>query len=97
MDNNYIDLQHETPITLKEVPKRLPTRHGRKVHYATTYRWVTKGVRGKILPSLLIGGIRYTTVEALDRIVNGPTQARPDSARTDEVLEVNKALDEAGL
>jgi hypothetical protein len=52
-------------ISLKEVPLYLPKRHGKKVHYSTIYRWATKGVRGQVLASILIGGLRYTTVEAL--------------------------------
>lgn len=63
------DLQHEQAITLAEGVNHLPKRNGKKVHYSTVYRWATKGVRGRVLESRLVGGIRYTTVEAVQRFL----------------------------
>lgn len=70
----------EELIALTDVPKRLPRRRGKKVHYSTVYRWATKGSRGKKLESRLIGGVRYTTQAALqDFLQNDP---RPKIERT---------------
>lgn len=56
-------------ISLREVALVLPRRHEKKVHYSTVYRWATKGARGKVLESQLVGGVRYTTLEALRRFL----------------------------
>jgi len=62
-----IDLQNEQVITLTDVSSYLPKRRGKKTHYQTVFRWATKGVRGNMLASVKIGGIRYTSLEALRR------------------------------
>ena len=64
-----IDLTNDTLIALSEVPQHLPKRNGKKVHYSTVYRWATKGARGRILDTELVGGIRYTTVSALQEFI----------------------------
>ncbi|MCB0311329.1 MAG: DUF1580 domain-containing protein [Bdellovibrionales bacterium] len=71
--NNALELQKETLISFTDVPKLLPKRRGKKVHYSTIYRWATKGARGRILESQLIGGIRYTSIPALNRFLGTTT------------------------
>ncbi|MEM9353572.1 MAG: DUF1580 domain-containing protein [Planctomycetota bacterium] len=56
-------------VALRDVPAILPRRRGKKTHYSTVYRWVTKGARGKKLESRLVGGVRYTTRVALQRFL----------------------------
>lgn len=64
-------LEDEALITLKEVPDYLPKQqNGRKVSYGTVWRWVKKGAHGRVLESVKIGGIRYTSVNALDRFTD---------------------------
>ena len=64
-----LDFTREQAIPLSEVPRYVPKRRGKKVHYSTVYRWATKGVRGRHLETALIGGIRYTTVEEVLRFL----------------------------
>lgn len=85
-----IDIERERPISLAEVPAFVPKRNGKKVHYSTVYRWTTKGVRGRVLESIMVGGIRYTTVEAVHRFL----AARPTS-RVEPVLCLEDAVDDA--
>ncbi len=87
-----IDLRNETVIALSEVPNHLPKRNGKKTHYATVYRWALKGARGRILESTLIGGVRYTSLEALQRFLDGRTSAATPTeldATLDRVLTEN--------
>lgn len=94
-----IDLSTETPITIAEVPLHIPKRHGRKVHYSTVYRWMTKGVRGRKLESLLIGGVRYTSLEAIARFLKVIPQkpaALPKSLG-DLSSAIESALQDAGV
>lgn len=60
-----IDLQNEKLVAIGEVPSLLPRRRGKKTHYQTVWRWATKGINGKILATVKLGGVRYTSVEAL--------------------------------
>lgn len=91
------DLRRESLITLAEVPNYVPQRRGRKVHYSTVFRWVTRGARGRVLQSVLFGGIRFTSLEALDRFLDQSVAVRPCILGQDDLSEVNQALDEAGL
>lgn len=81
-----LDIQSETPISLSDVPGILPKKKGKKVHYSTVYRWVTKGTRGRILESMLIGGVRFTTIEALNRFFETTTIQANDN-HVDDVIE----------
>ncbi len=98
---NREQLSRETPLVFSEVPKRLPKRHGKKVHYSTVYRWATKGVRGRVLETVRVGGVRYTSIEALERFLTAQTPTdieAPKSAELDdELTAIQRHLDEAGL
>lgn len=98
---NRQQFARETPLVFSDVPKRLPKRNGKKVHYSTVYRWATKGVRGRILETVRVGGVRYTSVEALERFLSAPTPAdpaEPNVAPLDaELVAIQRHLDEAGL
>jgi len=71
----FDDLANAIPLT--EVPNLLPRRRGKKTHYSTVYRWATKGARGRVLESKLVGGIRYTSQEALQRFINHRLKNNP--------------------
>ena len=62
-----VDIQHEQLVSLKEASKLLPKRNGKRMHYSTIYRWATKGARGRKLESVHLGGVLYTSVEAISR------------------------------
>jgi hypothetical protein len=91
-----VSVIHESPLTLKEVADYLPMRRGRKIHYSTIFRWATKGTRGRILETTLVGGIRYTTIEALERFLGNAVPTSPSSAAVPQ-YEIEQALDQIGL
>lgn len=66
-----INIDNEELLTLSAATKRLP--HGRAskpVHVATIHRWASpRGLKGVRLESVKVGGIRYTSSEALDRFI----------------------------
>jgi hypothetical protein len=66
-----IDPQNETLISLTEAAKRLPGRP----NITTVWRWRNRGVRGVKLESILSGGRRFTSVEALRRFQERVTAA----------------------
>ncbi len=98
---NRQQLSRETPLVFSEVPNRLPKRHGKKIHYSTVYRWATKGVRGRVLETVRVGGVRYTTVEALERFLSAPTlvnlEAPKSATLDDELTAIQRQLDDAGV
>jgi hypothetical protein len=67
-----ITLQEEL-LSFAEAAKRLPGRP----HLSTIFRWVSNGVRGRILETLTIGGRRYTSRKALERFCAASPEARP--------------------
>ncbi len=92
---NYdIDLQVERVIPISDVSDYLPKRRGKKTHYQTVWRWVTKGANGKMLASVKIGGVRYTSIEALQRFLQSHNPKLPLGEHQDSV---ERALLDAGL
>lgn len=61
-----IDVQNEN---LYMVNKLLPQIPGQP-HISTLIRWYTKGVRGVKLETALIGGRRFTSLEAIQRFID---------------------------
>jgi hypothetical protein len=61
-----IDTQTETLIPINEASGHVP---GSKPHLATIWRWVQRGVRNVKLDTVLVGGKRYTSAEAIARFV----------------------------
>lgn len=98
-------LSDDTLVPLTEAPLHLPRRRGKKVHYATVYRWATKGARGRVLESRFLGGVRYTTLGALRRYCADVSVAAPEAPPrrcapvppTPELRAIEQALDDDGL
>src|SRR5690349_2456863 len=63
-----IDLATEQLIPFNQVPSLLPrVRRGRKPHVGSIFRWAKKGLAGHRLEYLQVGGVKCTSVEALQR------------------------------
>lgn len=65
------DLFSESPLSLSAAAKLLPGRP----HISTVWRFAQKGVRGVRLETIVSGGRRFTTHEALERFVGRTTAA----------------------
>lgn len=100
--NSQLSTKH---IPIRDLPNHIPRNRGRKVHIATVYRWMNRGVRGIRLETLLIGGRRYVTEESLERFVSlvssqttaGPTQKVVTEQRQREIAGAQKLCDAAGI
>ena len=78
-----IDLTLEELILVGDVPKRFPAgRSGRRLHIGTVYRWISCGAGGARLEAIRVGGVMYTSVEALQRFANRCSGARIVSPTT---------------
>ena len=72
-----VDLTAETLIPLPAAASRVPPAG---VALSTAHRWRLNGVRGNKLATVLVGGRRYTSIEALERFlaaINGGQVATP--------------------
>ena len=56
-----IDVEHERLMTLKQAAAYLPNRP----NVSTIFRWIQRGCRNVRLRSVLLGGVRHTSAEAL--------------------------------
>jgi Protein of unknown function (DUF1580) len=68
-----IDVQREQPISFNEAAKFLPD--GRRPGFSTWWRWSTKGIHGVKLETLLVGGRRCTSADAVARFFERTTAA----------------------
>ena len=69
-----MSLTSEDLLTFRQAANEFPGR--RKVGAATLHRWRLQGVRGgHKLETCLIGGIRYTSKQAIDRFIQAVNSA----------------------
>jgi hypothetical protein len=64
-----INVESETLIPFSGARSAFPG--DRRVSLATLHRWRQRGVRGVLLETCLVGGLRYTSLEAIARFVAG--------------------------
>ncbi len=96
-----IDPQSERLLTLIEAAKLLP----RRPHVATLWRWRTSGIRDIKLETMMYGGRRVTSLEALDRFFERVTAAadgKPSLAETPRqrerrIKQTERRAEELGL
>ena len=92
-----LDVQKEMVVSFSDARSAFPGIV-RRLSLATLHRWRLNGVRGVKLETVLIGGLRYTSLEAITRFIQAqnaddtpavpaitPTQRRKQSeaARTE--------------
>ncbi len=98
-----IDVQTETLISFSDARSAFPGIV-RRLSLATLHRWRLNGVRGVKLETVLIGGLRYTSREAIGRFIQAqnaddapaaPVITQAQRRRLSEAARL--ALQEAGI
>ncbi|MCC9608553.1 DUF1580 domain-containing protein [Blastopirellula sp. JC732] len=87
-----IEISSESLLSFAEAARRLPGRP----NISTLHRWRLHGIRGVKLESALIGGRRYTSVEALERFsmrMTSVAEGKPIPLRSERQRQ--KAIDRA--
>jgi hypothetical protein len=81
-----IDITKEQMLSLKMAARLIPGRDGKPVHLSTIWRWILKGRRGVKLESIVIGGSRFTSREAMTRFIEAlnPEQQPVGTIRTSQ-------------
>ena len=89
-----IELQEETLLTLAQAALRTPGAP----HVSTLHRWRLRGVRGVKLETVLIGGRRFTSEEALRRFADRLTRVSESATCSqNQEAEVLSKLDQFGI
>lgn len=93
-----IDIQCESLITLGQAAAALPGRPSA----ATLWRWRTRGVNGRKLEAVRIGGRSYTSIEALARFcehqgIGNALTVRSPRQRKRDIERAEHELDAAGV
>ena len=99
-----IDISTERLITFTAAARvRPPSRAGRPTHVATVHRWRLRGLRGVRLEAVRLGGVWYTSYEALQRFaarLAGETDGGPAATGTASAVPgraIDAALDRLGI
>jgi hypothetical protein len=76
-----IDILRETLIRLADVRDHLPRNaKGKKADRSVAFRWAGKGLKNQRLEYIQIGGVRHTSLEALQRFFDRLTHGAPGPA-----------------
>ena len=95
-----IDPNTETLKTLKQVARKFPGRRGRGVSLSCVWRWVSRGRRGHRLETILVGGRRYSSEEAVMRFIralNPEQPSRQGDVASDQDAAIEKELEANGF
>ena len=95
-----IDPEAEQLILPREVCRMFPGRSGKGIALCTALRWMLKGRKGHKLESLIAGGQRYTSREAVSRFLdklNGGSHYRPNQQRVDRTREAQRVEHELAV
>lgn len=98
-------LEHEELISLHAAARLVPssrTPGTSGIHVATIHRWSRKGIKGKRLETVLVGGVRYTSAAALARFVRSlnegvPALLAPPAREQQRVKKTERLLNSARL
>jgi hypothetical protein len=78
-----IDIRYEPLLSLEDAAKLAPgLRAGQHVSTASVHRWARTGMRGVRLETIVAGGRRCTTREALQRFFSRVTEERDGRQET---------------
>ena len=94
-----IDHLTETLVNFQHAGRHIPGNPA----LCTLHRWRLSGVRKTKLETLLVGGIRYTSIEAINRFITEqnadqiPAPAITAGQRRRQAESANRVLQEAGL
>jgi len=94
-----IDVKTEKIVPFQKAGRKFPENR----HVSTIHRYRLRGVRGIKLETILIGGIRYTSEEAIQRFIDSlnsagsPAPAISPAQRQRQSEAARVALQEMGI
>jgi Protein of unknown function (DUF1580) len=98
-----IDVSNEKLIPLRELARMIPGRNGKPIAFSTVWRWALNGRRGHRLPTIQVGGGRYTTAQWWSDFLTA-TNRHIDQTTTDCTVsdgvrqeQIDRELDREGI
>ena len=88
-----IDINSESLIPFRDIPAWTKEHLGNRVHPSTIHRWRLRGARGIKLETILAGGTRYSSHEALCRFFATVTAAADGESH----IAIQSALDSKAI
>jgi hypothetical protein len=94
-----INVERETLRLLTKAVADIPGRP----HSSTILRWALRGVKGVRLETIVVGGRRFTSVEAIGRFILRlseppvPHNSTADSEQGEKAARIDSKLDQAGF
>ena len=94
-----IDASTESLIRFQQAGSKIPSRPS----ICALHRWRLNGARGVKLETLLVGGTRFTSVEAIARFITEQNRDEPPTPeltakqRRTQAESANRVLQEAGI
>lgn len=64
-ESYHIDALCDRLLALRRLADWHQHRTGEAIHRSVRYRWAKRGIRGIRLPTILVGGVRFTSEEAV--------------------------------
>lgn len=92
-----IDIESEQLLTVKAAREWLRGRTGHAPHRNTIRDWARVGLKGVVLETVRIGGLVYTSVEAMQRFSDrrqSPAAVAPSKRRLREIEAANRRATE---
>lgn len=95
-----IDTKHEELLTIPQAAKEVPPVG---ISIACAWRWALHGTRGRRLDSVVIGGRRYTSKQAIERFLNhshsteSTTPSSNSASREKAIAKAEAELSAMGL
>ena len=89
-----IDIRSEQLLTMKQAPQYTPGTP----HFTTIYRWCYRP--HDALETVLVGGRRFTSAEAIERFVRrctGGDTVAPTASRQKQIAQAENELARAGI
>jgi hypothetical protein len=84
-----IDVTNETLLPFSKTPAWTEAKLGKRISPATLHRWRLRGCRGVRLATILIGGQRCTSVEALQIFFEATTRAQDGNSAASHISNVS--------
>ena len=100
-----IDKSKEQLIPLSVAARETPNRTGGSgINISTIWRWSQSGCRSVRLETVMVGGIRMTSREAMQRFFEAvtahskiPADTAPSNERSRSINDAKHMLDDAGI
>lgn len=91
-----IDISQDEILPIEQARLWLGERLGAAPSRVSFRRWITSGIKGVVLDSILVGGRRFTSMEAINKFISATSGAPvvvPSARRRREIEAASREAD----